>query len=91
MVISLFNETSTKTNGILFIFALSRAKISPSTSYMVAIFDGPVEARVACVDPLYTVLAEDRGMDAVAKGILKFMGTFSFLTPTYLLADILPS
>ena len=53
---------------------------------------GAITAIVASLDPLYTVLIayEDSSVDPNAKGILKFMVTFSFLTTTYLLADILP-
>ena len=53
-------------------------------------FEGAVEAIVASIDPLFTVLIEDSTSDPTAKGILKFVTTFSFLATTYLLADILP-
>ena len=53
-------------------------------------FEGSVSAIIASLDPLYTVLIEDSGSDPTAKGILRFISTFSFLATTYLLADILP-
>ena len=53
-------------------------------------FEGSVDAIVASIDPLYTLLIEDSSSDPTAKGILDFMVTFSFLATTYLLADILP-
>ena len=53
-------------------------------------FEGSVDAIVASLDPLYTLLIEDSSSDPTAKGILDFMVTFSFLATTYLLADILP-
>ena len=53
-------------------------------------FEGAVDAIVASLDPLFTILIEDSSSDPTAKGILKFMATFSFLATTYLLADILP-
>ena len=49
-----------------------------------------MDAIVASVDPLFAVLIEDSTSDPTAKGILKFVTTFSFLATTYLLADILP-
>ena len=52
--------------------------------------EGAVDAIVASIDPLFTVLIEDSTSDPTAKGILKFVTTFSFLATTYLLADILP-
>jgi hypothetical protein len=53
-------------------------------------FEGAVDAIVASIDPLFTVLIEDSTSDPTAKGILKFVTTYSFLATTYLLADILP-
>ena len=41
-------------------------------------------------DPLFTVLIENSNSDPVAKGILNFLVTFSFLATTYLLADVFP-
>ena len=52
--------------------------------------EGAVDAIVASIDPLFTVLIEDSTLDPTAKGILKFVTAFSFLAMTYLLADILP-
>ena len=53
-------------------------------------FEGAVDAIVASIDPLIAVLVEDSTSDPTARGILKFVTTFSFLATTYLLADILP-
>ena len=53
-------------------------------------FEGAVDAIVASIDPLFTVLIEDSTSYPTAKGIIKFVTTFSFLAMTYLLADILP-
>ena len=53
-------------------------------------FEGAVDAIVASLDPLFTVLIEDSSSDPTARGILKFMANFIFLATTYLLADILP-
>ena len=48
-----------------------------------------MEAIVASIDPLFTVLIEDSTSDPIAQGILKFVTTFSFLAITHLLADTL--
>ena len=53
-------------------------------------FEGAVDAIAVSIDPLFTLLIEDSASDPTAKGILKFVTTFSFLATTYLLADILP-
>ena len=45
-------------------------------------FEGAVDAIVASIDPLFTVLIEDSTSDPTAKGILKFVTTFSFLATT---------
>ena len=49
-----------------------------------------MDAIVASIDPLFTDLIEDSTSDPTAKGILKFVTSYSFLATTYLLADILP-
>lgn len=53
-------------------------------------FDGAIDAIIVSLDPLFTTLIENSASDPTANGILKFMATFSFLSMTYLLADILP-
>ena len=53
-------------------------------------FEGAIDAIVASLDPLYSVLIEESSSDPTACGILNFMVTFKFLATTYLFADVLP-
>ena len=53
-------------------------------------FDGAVQAILTNLDPLMSALISDAESDPVAKGILKFITTFTFLASTHLLADVLP-
>lgn len=54
-------------------------------------FEGAIDAIVASLDPLYSVLVEESSSgDPTASGILNFMVNFKFLATTYLLSDVLP-
>ena len=90
MLFPLLNQKCCKIERIQLILQSAERKFHQVFHTRWLSFEGAVDAIVASTDPLFTVLIEDSISDPTAKGILKFVTTFSFLATTYLLADILP-
>ena len=83
-------KNAKKLKEIQLVMQSAERKFHPAFRTRWLSFEGAVDAIVASIDPLFTVLIEDSTSDPTVKGILKFVATYSFLATTYLLADILP-